>query len=202
MTKPKRGSSKATAARKAAPAPRPAFVVHGTDEHGKPRAARFPGDQQDLANKAAALMHLQFCRAMSPAVEEIAQKLPAGRIYSNGRGFVPYVRRDLYAKLLDALAGRPTASKSEPATTAHPLPPNWEGIEIGHLVLALYDPADGEGWWEATVVEKAGDMLTLKWRDEPRQPKFVRHRLTVALLDPNAAAPTAAAPNQPERSAG
>jgi hypothetical protein len=194
MTKPKRGTPK-----KAAAAPKPAIVVHGTDEQRKPRAARFPGEQLDLVNKAAALMHLQFCRATSPAVAEIAQKLAAGRIYSNGRGFVPNVRSDLYAKLLDALAGR--QGKAEPAATSYPLPPNWEEIEIGHLVLALYDPAEGEGWWEAIVVEKAGDMLTLKWRDEPRQPKFVRHRLTVALLDPNPAAPAAQAPNQPEQPA-
>ncbi len=66
-----------------------------------------------------------------------------------------------------------------------PLPPNWDEIEIGHLVLALEDPPQGEGWWEAIVVEQAGDMLTLKWRDEPRRPKFMRHRLAVALLDPN-----------------
>ena len=195
MTKRKGGSPE-----KAAAAPKPAIVVHGTDEHGKPRAARFPGEQLDLVNKAAALMHLQFCRAASPAISEIAQKLPAGRIYSNGRGFVPYVRRDLYAKLLDALAGR--QGKSEPAATSYPLPPSWEGIEIGHLVLALEDPQQGEGWWTAIVVEKAGDMLTLKWRDEPRRPKFVRHRLTVALLDPNAATPAPAAPNQPEQPPG
>jgi hypothetical protein len=195
MTKAKRGTpKKATAAK-------PAIVVHGTDEHGKPRAARFPGEQLDLVNKAAALMHLQFCRAASPAVAEIAQKLPAGRIYSNGRGFVPYVRRDLYAKLLDALAGREGGSRTGPATASYPLPPNWEQIGIGHLVLALEDPQQAEGWWAAIVVEKAGDMLTLKWRDEPRRPKFMRHRLTVALLDPNPGAPAAEAPNQPKQPA-
>jgi hypothetical protein len=105
----------------------------------------------------------------------------------------------LYAKLLDALAGREGGSKPEPAATSYPLPRNWDEMEIGHLVLALYDPADAEGWWEAIVVEKTGDMLTLKWRDEPRKPKFVRHRLTVALLDPNATTPTLPAPNQPEQ---
>ena len=29
-----------------------------------------------------------------------------------------------------------------------------------------------------------GDMLTLQWRDYPRQPKFKRSRTDVALLDP------------------
>jgi hypothetical protein len=109
----------------------------------------------------------------------------------------------LYAKLLDALAGRQGGGKSQPAATPYPLPPSWGGIEIGHLVLAIYDPADdGEGWWEAIVVEKAADMLTLKWRHEPRQPKFVRHRLTVALLDPDAAAPAPATPNSPDQPTG
>jgi hypothetical protein len=26
------------------------------------------------------------------------EKVPVGRLYANGRGFVPYVRRDLYEK--------------------------------------------------------------------------------------------------------
>ena len=44
-----------------------------------------------------------------------------------------------------------------------------------------------DGWWEAIVVEKNDDMITLRWRDYPRQANVVRHRLAVALLYPNPA---------------
>jgi hypothetical protein len=170
----------ATAARS-----KPPIVVHGVDENGKPRAARFPGDQVDLVNKAAALMSLQFCRATSPDMVEIALKLPAGRIYSTGRGFVPFVRRQLYDKLIEALVGSKKKPKA-PSQTASGMPRTWKEIGVGHLVLAQWDPAGGDGWWEARVIATDGEMLTLKWRNEPRQPKEVRHRLTVALLDPDA----------------
>jgi hypothetical protein len=157
------------------------------DEHDKPRAARFSGDQLDLVNKAAALMHLHVVKVTSPEMAEIAQKLPAGRLYSNGRGFVPFVRRELYAKLMAAAAGRKSgsASTASPVPLSHGLPPGWDRIANGHLVIALDDSAPGEGWWQAIVIETVGDMLTLKWRQFPRLPKFKRHRLAVALLDPN-----------------
>jgi hypothetical protein len=41
------------------------------------------------------------------------------------------------------------------------------------------------GWWEAIVLARDGDMLTLKWRDYPWQTNVVRHATTVALLKPD-----------------
>jgi hypothetical protein len=38
-----------------------------------------------------------------------------------------------------------------------------------------------EGWWEAIVLARDGDMLTLKWRDYD-QPNVTRHVGSVALL--------------------
>jgi len=52
--------------------------------------------------------------------------------------------------------------------------------------MVLIDAGPGEGWWEAIVVEKNDDMLTLRWRDYPRQAQVVRHRVSVALLYPAA----------------
>jgi hypothetical protein len=40
-----------------------------------------------------------------------------------------------------------------------------------------------DGWWEAIVIARDGDMLTIRWRDYPG-PKLVRHRTAVALLKP------------------
>lgn len=38
-------------------------------------------------------------------------------------------------------------------------------------------------WWEAIVLARDGDVLTLKWRDY-QQPNIVRHAGSVALLKP------------------
>jgi hypothetical protein len=66
------------------------------------------------------------------------------------------------------------------------LPSTWDDIAFGHLVIA--HESAGQGWWEAIVLARDGDMLTLKWRDYPWQSNVVRHAATVALLKPNLAA--------------
>jgi hypothetical protein len=50
-------------------------------------------------------------------------------------------------------------------------------------VIALDEP--GEGWYETVVVETSGDVLTLRWRDYPRERKITRHRSSVGLLYPH-----------------
>src|ERR1700704_7078995 len=84
-------------------------VFFGLDDHGKPKAARFPEKQADLATKAAGLLKLQVLPIIGASVSDLAGRVPAGRIHANGRGFVPYIRRDLYAKLV-AAAGRSASS--------------------------------------------------------------------------------------------
>src|SRR3981081_3028692 len=88
-------------------------VLFGLDDHGKPKAARFPEKQADLATKAAGLVKLQVLPIAGASVSDVAGPIPAGRIHANGRGFVPYIRRDLYAKLV-AAAGGSASSADEP----------------------------------------------------------------------------------------
>jgi hypothetical protein len=59
---------------------------------------------------------------------------------------------------------------------------NWREIGVGDLVVANQDR--DEGWYEAIVVEANGDMLTLRWRDYPRERRIVHHRLRLGLLYP------------------
>ena len=66
------------------------------------------------------------------------------------------------------------------APTAQDLPRTWEEIAPGHLVIAR--ETFECGWWEAVVIERSGDLLTLKHRDYPSIPNFVRHRSAVALI--------------------
>jgi hypothetical protein len=146
-------------------------------------------------------MSLSVLPINSPSVAEIAQKLPAGRIYTNGRGFVPNVRRDLHGKLTETIEATSSTSKSDqssttensPARQSNSLPTvvpirrgyprSWDDISVGHLVIA-YD-RDYRGWWEAIVIAQDGDMLTLRWRDYPEQAKVMQHRTAVALLSAN-----------------
>jgi hypothetical protein len=180
-------------------------VLFGLDETGKPRAARFHRQHAELAAKAAGVMGLTVCTVSSPELTAIAPQLPAGRIHANGRGFVPNIRQDLYAKLIEASgpatktdsnhqsAGRPaegpteTSAPSPDAASPAPgggqgYPRDWDDISVGHLVIA-YSAAD-EGWWEAIVIAREGDMLTMRFRDYPKDPKLVQHRTAVALLKP------------------
>src|SRR5450830_357173 len=151
----------------------PAIIVFGLDPTGKSKAATFPVHQVDLATKAAGLMQLRVLKIDSPELTQFAAELPIGKIYASGHGFVPQVRTAIYDRLVQF------------ADPAPGLPATWDAIDVGHLVIARDDLA--AGWWEAIVIAKDGDILTLKWRDYPKQAPAVLHRAALALLRPTAA---------------
>jgi len=153
-----------------------ALVVFGLGDGNKPQAARFPEKLSDLAVRAAEQLELNVMKVTTDEIAKFAAQLPVGRINSNGRGLIPYVSQDVYQKLTE-LAGQ-----VQPAAAPN-LPRSWTEIDVGHLVIAFENKV--WGWWEAIVVAKDGDMLTLKWRDYPKQPNETRHRGSVALLNPN-----------------
>jgi hypothetical protein len=64
-------------------------------------------------------------------------------------------------------------------------PENLDEVGIGSVVLAPDRPT--LGWFEATVIGINGLSLTLRWRDYPTDPTFVRRRDQIALLPANAA---------------
>ena len=162
------------------PRPAPAIIVFGADQANKPRAASFTGDEIEAATKAAELMKLRVLKVEGPQLTELAASLQAGRIYASGHGFVPPIRPSLYDRLSELADPKPAPS----------LPRTWDDIEIGHFVLATEGP--GEGYWEAIVLGRDNDMLTLKWIDYPDDPQLVCHRTAVALLKPSAAEPSTA----------
>ena len=159
----------------------------GYDENHKPQAARFSATEAELVAKAAQLMDLKVYQAATEDLAALAKKLPVGRLYSNGRGFVPNVRQSLYSEIIVALAVEPQAAvgkdQDEPPV-ATGLPRTWDEIAPGHLVIA--QETLEFGWWEAIVIARNGDMLTLRFRDYPKLPKFVRHRNAIALMSPPA----------------
>ena len=170
-----------------ATAPTPPLIVLGFDEQQKPRGARFVDAKPDLVTKVADLLGFKVYEASSEDVAEYAKKLPLGRLYANGRGFVPNIRQSLYSDLVVALGLEPQAALSkngdkDSLPVARGLPRSWDEIGPGHLVIA--QESLDYGWWEAIVLDRQGDSFTLRYRDYPHLPKFFRHRSGIALMSP------------------
>jgi hypothetical protein len=170
-----------------APAPATPLIVLGFDDQQKPRGAKFVDAKPDLVTKAADVMGLKVYEASPPEIAELAKKLPLGRLYANGRGFVPNIRQSLYSDLVVALGLEPQAALSKNGDkdglpAARGLPRSWDEIAAGHLVIA--QESLEYGWWEAIVLERKGDTFSLQYRDYPHLPKFVRHRSGIALMCP------------------
>jgi hypothetical protein len=184
-------TAKAKHATPAASSPSP-VVLFGIDSNGKPKGARFGKDHADLAIKAATQLQLRVLTGNDPKLAEIAERLPVGRVHATGRTFVPFIRRDLYDKLVAAAPNgnahptSPSGSSGAPGSASGGTPPklprNWQEIGLGDLVVGQEGPE--EGWYEAIVAEVNGDMLTLRWRDYPRERRVVRHRQRLGLLYP------------------
>ena len=164
------------------------LLVLGFDEQQKPCGARFVDAKPDLVAKAAQLMGLKVYKMTSPDVADVVKKLPVGQLYANGRAFVPNVRQSLYSDVIVALAAEPQQAAVGPDDASPPvargLPRTWDEIAPGHLVIAQESLANG--WWEAIVLDRKDDMLTLRFRDYPRLPRFFRHCTAVALMSPAA----------------
>ena len=160
------------------PTPR-LFVLFGGDEFGKPRAAKFAADDKELLAKAAEALHLRLVEVATPDMAAVAAKLPTGRLHASGGGLVPHIKDSLY---LDVVAEdiRWDPIPTRPAPTVQDVPGSWDEIAPGHLVIAK--ETQECGWWEATVVERNGDLVTLQYRDYPYWPAIVRHRSAVALI--------------------
>lgn len=182
-----------SASRTTSPSP---VVVFGIDSRGKAKGARFGRDNAELAIKAAGQLQLRVLANCDPTVAEIAARLPVGRVHAKGRTFVPFIKRDLYERLLAASpaagfglasntsgASDPKGSGSGSNGNRHNLPADWQHIAIGDLIVAQEGIEDG--WYEAIVMDISGEILTLRWRDYPRERKFSRHRHRIGLLFPN-----------------
>ena len=174
-------ASRATPTKKSKPAkpPAKAFIVFGADEYARPRAARFWATDAEPLEKAAAAMKVRLIEVTDPDIAEIMKAIPPGRLHASGQGFLPYVKGETYAELVNSTAIR---EPLDPAATAETLPGSWDEIGPGHLVIARESLECG--WWEAIVVSRENDILTLRYRDYPKAPKFTRHVATIAMVNP------------------
>lgn len=183
-----------------------AVFLFGRDEQGRPHASRFDGSNVAGVEAAARLMGLHFGAADTAALRDLAIRLPAGRLFPSGKGFVPFVKAEFYNQLLAATGTLDTPTPVRAAGKAADAPPpadagsggkgspdapggapkapnDWAAIGIGSTVLACQGPM--EGWWEAVVLyTKANDSFVLRWRDFPDDGEITRARKDLALMPP------------------
>jgi hypothetical protein len=187
--------------------------VFGLDEGGKPIGARFPTSETKVFEVAKS-RKLECHSAYNEEWAALGMQLPVGRVYARGKSFIPAIPKALYEQLQATLArckeehDRSQAERTAAAAAARDggsdlaqkpanvaaailpplasgLPQNWESIAVGNMVLAFEGP--GEGYWEAIVLARDNEILTLRYRDYPKAPKFERHISTVALINPRPA---------------
>lgn len=167
-------------------------ILIGLDDKSKHHASYFAADQIGTATAAASKMGMAVLPVDQPDVATLAASLPVGKIFESGKAFVPFVKRSLFDQLAVHFPDRPdfaglraaaTASEAadNPAAKVHTLPKDWSVIAIGDLVLAT-EGGPEEGWYESEVLEVKGNQFTLRWRDWPNLPNFVRQREQLALL--------------------
>lgn len=122
-------------------ATKPAVIVYGLDQAGKPKAGRFAERHAAAAKKAAKALKLAVLAINRPEVVDLVTKIPVGRIHAQGKAFIPYIKRELFDRLQAAngpSASKAAASKPGPAVSQAPVakpPKDWDSIGEGHLVL-------------------------------------------------------------------
>lgn len=188
-------------------------IVFGRDDKGKPHASRFEAADAPLAEKAAGLMGMRVLRVASDEHASLASTLTAGRIFASGRGFVPFVKAEVFARLSAtpdaftppppadmparaagrAKGGRSASTGSDPADEAVTAtdgagtpPADWAGLTVGSLALAA-EEGKPEIWYVATVVADRGeDLFELRWLEDGdgTLPLIVRRREHLGLFPP------------------
>jgi hypothetical protein len=173
-------------------------------EKGKPVGARFPSSEHRIYEIVKA-RNLELHQTYSDDGAALGLQLPVGRVYARGKSFIPSIKQALYDQLIATFtrrkekddgtqsegnatpesAGKAGVNKDDPTGAtqiASGYPKSWDEIAPGHLVLAQESLSDG--WWEALVVSRENDILTLRYRDYPKAPKFTRHIATLAMINP------------------
>lgn len=184
-------------------------VVFGRDDKGKPHASRFDAAHAPLAERAAGLMGMRVLRIASEEHVALTARLPSGRIFASGRGFVPFVKAELFAKLAaepdafapdrpaDLIASAPGKLKGDRRAVAAAEPAgeptdrldgpgtpatDWASVKVGSLVLAA-EEGSPTIWYVATLVaERGDDLFELRWFDWPAEPLIVRRREHLGLF--------------------
>lgn len=146
-------------------------IVYGAPERGGGgQAGWFPANEADAAVRTGALLKLASRSVSTDELAFLAARLPAGELTGVARRFAPIVSPAAFAALSSAPWS--TAPKLEPKPVKGPAT-NWADLQPGHVVLCPEETSD-EGWWQAVIVRRVGDMATLRWRFDPDMAAFMK----------------------------
>lgn len=148
-------------------------VLYGLDQNGEPRAARFFEANQSLLSRLAQALSLRIGIASGAKHADTLAEIPPGRVFSTGNGVVPNISQELYDKIIALTGGEAVSISSK-------LPKSWDDLAAGDLVIVQEGIA--EGWFEAIVVSRTADEVTVRFRDYPSQPEITRPLTAIALL--------------------
>jgi len=145
----------------ASPKPAPELIVLGFNEQFEPCAARFAGAKPDIVAKSAHRIGFRAYPITSRDLATLARKLPEGQLNSKGAMTVPKVLQSIYSEIVVELVADPkqaieTADPASDLPTATGLPPGWDQIAPGHLVIAEEGPDCG--WWRVRC-RRAQDLF-------------------------------------------
>ena len=172
------------------------LVLFGIDSRGKPKAARFGKQHASLALKAATQLQLQVLAGNDPKIADL-DRSGAGR---PGPCHWPDLRavhspRSLRSACLQRRETGPPILIPRRTDRQARLDQRQVARRLTCRKLAG-DRARRSGHRKQIAVRRAGtrqssfsvdgDMLTLRWRDYPRERRIVRHRFRLGLLYPNA----------------
>src|SRR3954469_22494192 len=111
----------------------PRLVLFGRDGAGKPRASWFDASAADLALKAAEVMKLRVLQIETDEHKALARQVSPGRVFESGRAFTPFVRANIFGKLVELAhlaqeAGEATAATGVGATAENDASPAANGF--------------------------------------------------------------------------
>ncbi|MEA1834439.1 hypothetical protein U8607_20300 [Methylobacterium durans] len=106
----------------------PSVVLFGRDTAGKLRAGWYDAGQARAATAAAGTSQLSLLTLADEAQRSLATQLGRGRLLTSGKAFLPFVKRELYSRLV-ALAGDGTAP-GQLAKTPSRTPQKIESVAI------------------------------------------------------------------------
>lgn len=183
----------------------PALVVYTTPGDAKsPRAAWYSQSAKEAAKRYAQRQGYLATETKPDQADLIKAALTEGEEPEGGKLTLYAVKRDVFDRLLATLAGGPAdapdgSGKLPPGVMPQhlglsdtipvnslPVDPLWAALAVNMVVLApeYTDQPVPEGWWEAIITAIQGDVLTLRFRDYPRQPHIRRRRDEVAIMYP------------------
>jgi hypothetical protein len=136
----------------------PVLVLFGCDEAGKPRAAAFTVSQVEAATAAAALMKMRTLRLVADEHRAFASQLARGRVFASGRAFTPYVRQEVYGRLVEIAGGTAGLSVAEGDIPTSGQTPGHEQPSAAEPAQDVVPSAPPVPPQQASMVSKGADV--------------------------------------------